>query len=121
MIAIVGLLLFRPTGAFEPHPAGTNAWQSMSPLHELALVSGIIATLFSLIALAVALNVFQIQWRFMQFAGRGSLLSFDPELERLAHAAARRCDAIMSIRVLTLLALAFTAIGIAFSYMGLVQ
>ena len=117
LVAIIGVILFRPLGLFEPlapsYPAEHGFWWGS------VLVLGTGAMLLSLLSILWALAVFRVRWRFMEHACRNGTLEFERELDQLCDEARRRARVIRRIHSLTFLAFLLAAAGILSSYVRL--
>ncbi len=117
LVAIIGVVLFRPLGLFEPiaptYPTEHGFWWGS------VLVLGTGAMFLSLLSILWALAVFRVRWRFMEHACQDGTLAFDRELDQLCDEARRRVRVIRRIHSLTFLAFLLAAAGILFSYVRL--
>lgn len=105
LLALVGLFVLRNTAA------GAPAW-----LEHLRLIAGSLGALISVVAIAAAIFVFRINWRYMHHAqGIVDGFEFDAELVAISRVAARRQRLIWWIWSGTIFALAATLVGITLS------
>jgi hypothetical protein len=89
LLAIYALVVFRPSGLFEPS-AGLRI-ADLNDLRGVATVCSVCAVALSVTSLGFALGIFTMRWRFLAYAEFGETgVDLSRELEMLAYEAARK-------------------------------